>query len=59
MFQDPSRPIGSAFKAAASRLKSLNMQTKAAELAKQYVADPGALTRFLGKRVSSARMKAD
>jgi hypothetical protein len=59
MFKDPSRPIGYGFKAAASRLKATNMQRQAAELAKPYIGDPGALARFLGKKVTAARMKAE
>jgi hypothetical protein len=59
MFKDPSRPIGYGFKAAASRLKALQMQKEAAELARPYLSEAGALARFLGKKVSAARMKAE
>jgi hypothetical protein len=59
MFKDPSRPIGYGFKAAASRIKALGMERQVADLAKQYIADPLVLTRFLGKKVSAARLKGE
>ena len=58
MYNDPARPIGYLFKATQSRIRQHKLESHVSTLAKAAMADPTALTRRLGKKVTAAEMRA-